>query len=373
MKWMVPKNKLSANQIEIADNVVQESSERHWVSGYAGSGKTVVVTHSINELATRFPNDSIGFLTYTHALKDMVQSGLSPKVARQVSIETLDSFYHHPKKFDHLFVDEVQDADQRHLPKLLAAAKHLVVAGDPDQSIYPNRPDAAGLRKALGVHNRYMLHEVYRFSKNTLEIAKNVCPEAELSSGARLREPNSVTATLTKYRNEATEAAGVWEAAQNAAEPELPSAVLFPQHKLIHQFAKIVAREEVNDDPPIPKKNSGVPGQSFDYTLFNEFFESTKIPLRFLGSGYGSFEESDGKALVYCLTYHSAKGLDFQNTFLPFLSNSTRIKENYEPDDLGRRKFLVAVTRSRYQQNFSYSGTMHPYLSNIPTRLFKVI
>lgn len=372
MKWMVPKNKLSANQIDIADSVVQGSAERHWVSGYAGSGKTVVITHSINELATRYPDHSIGFLTYTHALKDMVQSGLSPRVARRVSIETLDSFYHHPKKFDHLFVDEIQDADQRHLPKILAASKHLVVAGDPDQSIYRDRLNAAGLRKALGEHNRYMLHEVYRFSRNTLDIAKKVYPEAELTSGARLRESNSVTATLTEYRYETQEATGVWEAARSAAKPELPSAVLFPQHKLIHQFARIVASNEGKGAPPIPTKAPGVPGQSFDYTAFNQFFESARIPLRFLGSGYGSFEESDGKSIVYCLTYHSAKGLDFQNTFLPFLSNSTRIKENYEPEDLGARKFLVAVTRSRYQQNFSYSGRMHRSLSVIPRHLFKV-
>lgn len=372
MKWMVPKNKLSAKQIDIADSVVKGADERHWVSGYAGSGKTVVITHSINELATRFPDHSIGFLTYTHALKDMVQSGLSPKVAKRVSIETLDSFYHHPKKFDHLFVDEIQDADQRHLPKLLAASKHLVVAGDPDQSIYRDRLDAVGLRKALGVHNRYMLNEVYRFSKNTLEIAKHVYPEAELTTGAQLKELNSVTATLTEYPYEAQEAAGVWEAARNAAKPELPSAVLFPQHKLIHQFAKIVASCERKGVPPIPTKTTGVPGQSFDYTGFNQFFEDARIPMRFLGSSYGSFEESDNKAIVYCLTYHSAKGLDFQNIFLPFLSNTIRIKENYEPDELGARKFLVAVTRSRYQQNFSYSGSMHPFISDIPGQLFKV-
>jgi superfamily I DNA/RNA helicase len=372
MKWMVPKNKLSANQIDIADSVVQGSTERHWVSGYAGSGKTVVITHSINELATRFPSQSIGFLTYTHALKDMVQSGLSPKVAKRVSIETLDSFNLRPKKFDHLFIDEIQDVDRHHLPKILSASKHLVVAGDPDQSIYRDRLDAVGLRKALGIHNKYMLNEVYRFSKNTLEIAKSVYPDAELSSGARLRESKSVTATLSKYRSEKEEIAAVWENALSAATPELPSAILFPQHNLIHQFARIVVDAEGKSNLPIPTKTGGARGQSFDYTAFNQFFENARIPLRFLGSGYGSFEESDSKSIVYCLTYHSAKGLDFQNTFLPFLNDSTRIKENYEPEDLGRRKFLVAVTRSKYQQNFSYSGKMNSLLSEIPEHLFKV-
>ena len=89
----------------------------------------------------------------------------------------------------------------------------------------------------------------------------------------------------------------------------------------------------------------------------------------FLGSKSGSFPASDRRDLVYLLTYHSAKGLDFQNTFVPLLTEGTRIKENFESDDLGRRKFLVALTRARYQQHLSYHGEMHDYLSRIPRKL----
>jgi hypothetical protein len=370
MKWMVPKNKLSANQIDIADSIVQGSTERHWVSGYAGSGKTVVITHSINELATRFPSHSIGFLTYTHALKDMVQSGLSPKVAKRVEIQTLDWFYSHPKKFDHLFVDEIQDAEPRHLSKILSSSRHIVVAGDPDQSIYNGRLDEEGLKRALGSHNRHQLPEVFRLSENSLDIARYIYPEAELTRGAKLRESKSVKATLKHYRNTQVEIQEVWLKARKASKPELPSAVLFPQHKLIHEFAKAVAVQLTKTEPPMPQRDPKIRGQGFDYTKFNEFFERVNIPLRFLGSGYGSFEDSDDFSLVYLLTYHSAKGLDFQNTFIPMLSSTIRIKENYEPEDLARRKFLVAATRSRFQQHFSYSGELHEFLEDIPSRLF---
>ena len=129
---MVPKAKLSDNQVEIASEIVRTDDESHWITGYAGSGKTVVITHAINEIASRNPGDTIGFLTYTHALKDMVSSGLSAKVKKSVEVLTLDAFFHRPKYFDHLFVDEIQDAEPRHLPKILGASPHLVVAGDPD-------------------------------------------------------------------------------------------------------------------------------------------------------------------------------------------------------------------------------------------------
>jgi len=370
MKWMVPKAKLSDNQVEIASEIVRTDDESHWITGYAGSGKTVVITHAINEIASRSPGDTIGFLTYTHALKDMVTSGLSAKVKKSVEVLTLDAFFHRPKYFDHLFVDEIQDAEPRHLPKILGASPHLVVAGDPDQSIYTNRYSYGDLSKALGSPNKHVLPEVFRLSKNSLQISKSIYPEAKLVSGAKLRRSDSLPATLLYENEEDDEINQVWESARSVAEPELPSAILLPQHKLIHKFAQIIARENGLGELPVPTKLNGQVGQGFDYKEFNQFFEKKKFPLMFLGSSYGSFPASDRKELVYLLTYHSAKGLDFQNTFIPLLTEKTRIKENYEDDSLGRRKFLVAVTRARYQQNLSYHDEMHTYLSRIPNNLF---
>ena len=369
MKWMIPKSKLSDNQVEIADAVVSGDDETHWITGYAGSGKTIVITHAINEIAVRFPKDSIGFLTYTHALKDMVESGLSSKVLERVQIQTLDWFYRHPRNFDHLFVDEIQDAETKHFDKILNASPHLVVAGDPDQSIYTNRPSHAELAAYLGQPNKYVLPEVFRLSDNSLKIAKSVYPEAKFIKGARLRGSDSVDASLIYEENSRDEILTIWDAARLTAMKELPSAILLPQHRLIHQFAEVIADDNGLGQPPIPTKDPTSGSKGLDYTEFNDFFERKKFPLMFLGSSYGSFKASDRRDLVYLMTYHSAKGLDFQNTFIPMLSDGIRIKENYESDDLGRRKFLVALTRARYQQHLSYHGEMHDYLARIPSDL----
>lgn len=371
MKWMVPKTKLSDNQLEITDAIVKGAGQTHWITGYAGSGKTVVITHALNEVAARFPKDTIGFLTYTHSLKDMVASGLANKVKDRVEIHTLDHFNFHKKKFDHLFVDEIQDAKREYLPKILASSPHVVVAGDPDQSIYTNRLTQAELLKALGRPKRHVLPEVFRFSDNTLRIAKAVYPEAKLVGGARMRAGDSLDASLIREKNEHDEVVTVWETARLAAMEELPSAILLPQHKHIHRFAQIIAKEYGLGSPPIPVRDNNRGGEGWNYGPFNEFFRSKRFPLMFLGSNHGSFEASDDDELVYMLTYHSAKGLDFQHTFVPFLVPGTRIKENFEDDALGRRKFLVALTRARYQQTLSYHGNeQHEYLELIPDDLF---
>jgi superfamily I DNA/RNA helicase len=54
------------------------------------------------------------------------------------------------------------------------------------------------------------------------------------------------------------------------------------------------------------------------------------------------------------MTYHSSKGLDFSNVFLPFLSWDLYI-DRYKPDTL----LMVAMTRSKKNLCLSYTGNIH--------------
>jgi ATP-dependent exoDNAse (exonuclease V) beta subunit len=65
------------------------------------------------------------------------------------------------------------------------------------------------------------------------------------------------------------------------------------------------------------KKNSwGKP----DYGDLNRHFKSNGIKLQFIGSGYGSLSDAEQNKEAILMTYHSSKGLDFDNVFLPFLN-----------------------------------------------------
>ena len=369
MKWLIPLNKLTKMQSDVIDKVVNQSDQNHWISGYAGSGKTIVLTHAINRVASENLSDSIGFLTYTHALKDMVESGLSRTVLSRVKIRTIDSFCASPENFDHLFVDEIQDAKDFQIDKILENSDHIVFAGDPDQSIYTNRIDPKDLNILLMQPKKHMLKEVHRLSENSFEIATSVYPEAKMTAGASLMDAidNSARYFVAGTRDE--EAIRVFEEAVQLAERGAPSAILLPEKRLIYEFAKIIAEDGGMGVPPKPAP--ALPRRGDDYSAFNAFFKKHKSPLMFLGSGYGSFSESDTKAIVYILTYHSSKGLDFVNTFLPFLDVKTKIKHNYDTEDAGRRLFFVATTRSRWQQHLSHSESQHEYLEMIPDHFFE--
>lgn len=73
--------------------------------------------------------------------------------------------------------------------------------------------------------------------------------------------------------------------------------------------------------------------------------------------------------MVYLLTYHSSKGLDFYSVYLPFLDEDKDIAwdsiRNSIPD-IERKLFFVASTRSRGDLTYTFTGNApHPFLQEI--------
>ena len=79
--------------------------------------------------------------------------------------------------------------------------------------------------------------------------------------------------------------------------------------------------------------------------------------MQYVGNGYGSFDENDRRIIV--MTFHSAKGLDFENVFIPFANASMYICPN---DSLAKTLFMVAMTRTRKNLYITYNGYPSNYL-----------
>ena len=74
--------------------------------------------------------------------------------------------------------------------------------------------------------------------------------------------------------------------------------------------------------------------------------------------------------MAYLMTYHSSKGLDFDNVFIPQLNHNKQIVLPFVLDknpDLDKRLLFVAVTRSRCNLFMSYhTSTPHKLIQNLP-------
>ncbi|MBK6803297.1 MAG: UvrD-helicase domain-containing protein [Novosphingobium sp.] len=364
MHWMIPINALAPQQQRILDAISTNHERTHWIAGYAGTGKTIVITHAIERLVSRTRTSRICFLTYTHALKDLVHSGLSQRALDRVTIETIDTFGSTGSHYDYILVDEVQDITDTAIEKIFRRADHVVVAGDPDQSIYLGRVNPVDLKRLLGGALKHTLKHIQRLSLMTFQLATAILPEAEIVKGAEVKGEGN-KGKVIKARSQRDEFLQVYTEAVRVSSIEQPSAILFPEHKQIYAFARTIAEAKGWGTPPEREKR----GIITSYEAFNEFFAEHAAPIRFLGSNNGSLPESDETSIVYLMTYHSAKGLDFNNVFLPDLTATVKLDAKWQhlsKEENERRHLFVAITRSRENVYFSYHGEPHPLLAQLP-------
>jgi superfamily I DNA/RNA helicase len=299
---------------------------------------------------------------FTHALKDLIATGFED-LARRVPVKTYHQFLSRQERYDLVIIDEVQDIPTEKLNAIKQLAGRVVIAGDTDQSIYDNCSTADQIESILQPRP-HLLTVTHRLTKKIMDLARTILPTSQLEtvSTARMQE---VQVTLAEADTEQEEIEWVWSQSRRDAEPGDPAAVLLPSHRIVQEFISQVCQVEGTEPPDFPPKERF---GGTDYGPANEWLAEAGIPLRYLGNAYGDLRESDEQALTYVMTYHSAKGLDFETVFLPFLNDGQSFW--WKDKEIDRRLFFVGVTRSRRNLFLSYSGARpHEYVRGMPQEL----
>lgn len=365
MRWFIPFNKTSSRQRQMITDIINNNNKTYWIEGFAGSGKTIVMTHAMVKLAADNPSATLCFITFTHALKDMVFSGLRGSGVERIHVKTHTLFLSDKVAYDFVFIDEVQDIKPSDLNRIKALAKKVVLAGDADQKIYEGSSSEDEIVNTFKPIRKRLI-EVFRLTERLRKLALSIFPSSRLVEGEIAANHNNATILLANFNSKRKEYEWVWNEAISRAAALEPSAILLSTHDAIYDFAKEVSAIEDADQPPKPEWVKGMRS----YEGFNAYFDGIGLPLNYLGSGFGSFAASDVRPMVYLMTFHSAKGLDFENVFIPNLRSDTVIvskKQLAQSPNIDKRLFFVATTRSRKDLFISYSGDQpHYLLSELP-------
>lgn len=359
---MVPKRKLDEDQRSFLQKCGGLKGDHVWLRGFAGTGKTVLLVQFVKEVLALEPDARVCIVVFTHALKDLIATGLEGLEGR-VPVQTYHQFLRHNERYDLVVIDEIQDIPTDKLNGIRQLAGRVVSAGDTDQSIYDNCSTADQIASILQPRP-HLLSVTHRLTKKILDIARTILPTSKLEtvSTGRMQE---VQVALAEADSGDEEMEWVWNQSRRDAEPGDPAAVLLPSHRIVQDFISRVCRLEGTEPPDFPERER-YGGK--DYGPVNEWLAGNGISLRYLGSGYGDLRESDEQALTYVMTYHSAKGLDFETVFLPFLNDGQSFW--WKDKDIDRRLFFVGVTRSRRYLFLSYSSARpHEYVRNMPQEL----
>lgn len=325
-------------------------------------------------------------------------------------------------RFRHLFVDEYQDVNAAQLALLRAWAgdnDDLCAVGDPDQAIYGWNGADAGAIAAFGTHfpgaTAIRLPTNYRSTSEVLSVASAVLGRTEppLAGGP---SPEGPVPTVTAYRDDAAEAAGVAEAVRRAHRPGrlwsqiavlartngqlavvdralsaagVPRRLVGGDHlvRLPHVANALAELESARDrfelaalaadlrrPPPGEADEEMVGDRSAEADdlaalgeLVEEYLDTDTVPS---GAGLRAFIETATRAggdgprrdAVELLTFHRAKGLEWPVVFLVGLEDGlVPIAHARDEASLAeeRRLLYVACTRAREELHCSWARERH--------------
>ena len=352
MKWMITEDRLGADQVNVIDEITRISDNPIWIKGHAGSGKSVLLLHSLADYLILNPNAKVTVVVFTRALVDLLSVGLKqiPKLnGKNVIVQTIyqlkykmDNNY---SRYDAIFCDEIQDLPIEFIKSIKNYCTHLIIAGDAEQSIYNNVPGFEGntatsleikdgilpIEKNLGI--------IYRLTTSILDVLKKVFPAMLADMPNIAKEDTEIK--LYQAEKIDDEINFCWSDIKNTntLRSSEVSAVLISGHDDI-VFSRIDAR----DNKP-------------NYDLMNHHLINSKVPLMYIGNNFGSLVDADTQNKVVITTYHSSKGLDFDYVYLPMVNNDMYIHSNENS------LLLVALSRSKSGLFISYTDVLYSGLN----------
>ena len=367
MAWIIPENKLDAQQRDFLDNV-DITRKNVWIKGFAGSGKSVLLAYTAKKILSRNSSSSVVLVVFTQSLVEMFKAAFQ-ELGLRIEIDTYFGFMKGSRKYDYVLVDEVQDLTPRVFSEMNRRASHIVVAGDSNQSIYdidPKWREATVSPSEIGRlinGDPYELSIIHRLSRSIIDAVQRFLPRINIFSSKRDMTKSDTQIRLCEATSEAKEVSYIMENATKAVNQGYSTAVLIPTQKKILTFVN-QALQEAGKTPWTAQTNQY---GKIDFGAMNNYLKANDVKIQYVGNGYGKFSENDHRVIV--MTFHSAKGLDFDNVFIPYANSSMFISSD---ESLAKTLFMVAMTRTKENLYITYYGYPSDYLDSFKSNCSKI-
>ena len=317
---------------------IKESMDKHLiVTGCAGSGKSIVALYKAK--AIQDAGHSYCVIVFNKTLKDYMSAGfvdlkLTGKVYTRGEWEKLQR-----PKVDYIIVDEVQDFSVEEIRNMrLAAKKYMFMFGDSNQSIYQSlRPTTTieELCKEFDIVSPLILNNCYRLPKSVAPLLPYVLKDVEYVEG--------------RYKNE------------NANTPYIIQAESYNEQLRMIQH-DIIKKGNLKEVGILLPSNDMVLQVASELVV-----NGMEVEIRYRGEDVEKSKQFDtlnfNNTAPKLMTYHSAKGLQFETVIIPLCPSFRNISE--------LKRLYVALTRTYRNLYILYSGDMPTPLNQIDSSLYK--
>lgn len=351
MAWMIREDQLDPEQREFV-NAESQKPGNIWIQGVAGSGKSILLVHTLRRVLNDNPQAKTIVVVYTHALINMFKAGLRELKIDNIPVVTYHEFKKQGGFYDYILCDEVQDLPEDVLRLMASQGRHILVAGDSNQSIYENTVSPQDIGRCIAARP-YKLTMIHRLTQSIIRAVQKLLPTMNIFQAKRDLTKQDVSIRLCKADSIDQEYEYVYSEALKGANVGETSVVLFSAHEAIVQFANNLLQREQKPLWDIEKNRY----YKTDFGSLNRHMQKHGVSLEYVGNGYGSLEAASKNHRVLLMTYHSSKGLDFDNVFLPH-QDSRLVLHTESPEAL----YMVAITRSKKNLYLTHIQSPHKYV-----------
>ncbi|NDV65828.1 3'-5' exonuclease [Bacteroides sp. 224] len=364
--WMIIESELDEDQIRVLMATLDKSCV---VSGCAGSGKSVLALIKAQRIQKE-KGDNYRIIVFTKALCRYMNTGKETLGLKN------DFFYHKEWRWkrylkqyanrqsymvyerdengnmipyrpsaDYIIVDEIQDFSQEEIEEFLSATnKNFFFFGDTAQSIYE------GLKKTLPVeevvnlspsNKRPKTFELYRNYRLPISVARVVQYIGVNLDGYDESTYKSTETAIPKFIQYRTLEEQVQSMVDIIRKRDLSDVgILVPHKRIIKQLSDLLNKFGLNHEMKYEDE------ENFRNNVDNLNFNTTNPKI---------------------MTYHSAKGLQFESVFIPAISELTDDDERKISE---QKALYVAMTRTYRHLYIMYSGELPYPLCDVPEHLY---
>ncbi len=360
--WMIKESELDDDQIKVLMAALNKSCI---VEGCAGSGKSVLALIKAQRIQKE-RGDNYKIIVYTKALCRYMNSG------RQELGLTNDFYYYEEWKYqrenrggymvysrddngekipymptaDYIIVDEIQDFTKEEIEEFInATKKNFFFFGDTAQSIFDGLKEGGTLPvdqikikipQALDAKS-FPLYRNYRLPIPVAKVAQSIGIDTEYVEGTYKSNEQSVP-RIIKYDNVQSQVVAIKRIIQTQNLTDV--GILLPHNDDVKNIYDALNELGGNYEARYNDK---------------EDWHNSKDTL--------NFRSANPKIM----TYHSAKGLQFESIILPMLEDYD--EEHGESD---RKALYVAMTRTYRNLYIMYSGSLPDVIrNNVDSSLYK--
>lgn len=340
--WMVIESELDEDQIRVLMATLDKSCV---ISGCAGSGKSVLALIKAQRIQKEKGND-YNIIVFTKALCRYMNAG-------RETLGLKNEFYYHwdwknrrgCSSADYFIVDEAQDFSKEEIEEFIAATnKNFFFFGDTAQSIYEGMKTTLPveeIRDLLPPDKRPKVFELYR--------------------NYRLPKP---VARVVQYIG--IDLDGYDENTYKSVETTTPIFIQYSNfEEQIKSIVGIIKKRDLSDVGILVKNNENVKQVS---DLLNKFGINHEMKYDVKPDWINSVDNLNFSTTnPKVMTYHSAKGLQFESVFIP---DVTELTDDVKRRNSDQKALYVAMTRTYRYLYVMYSGILPYPLSSIPEELY---